>query len=94
MSRIITEIQRINRAKANLRTAIVAKGGTLSETAKIDEYADVVRSLPSGGQTMIPIKLKNGNVFYGWSLMTELPPVAPDTGTWYLYSQKESPLML
>lgn len=45
MSRITTEIQRINRAKANLRTAIVAKGGTLSETAKIDEYADAVRGL-------------------------------------------------
>lgn len=80
MSRITTEIQRINRAKSALREAINAKGGTLSETAKIDEYPDAVRRLPSGGQTMTPIKLsgKAGTSFWGFrglAHLTECPPI-------------------
>lgn len=46
---VATELQRIIDAKADLKTAIEAKGVTVSSSALIDDYADYVDSIPSGG---------------------------------------------
>lgn len=49
----ITEnLNRIQQAKSDIRAAIIQKGGTVSEDAKIDEYAGVIESLPSGDDTL------------------------------------------
>lgn len=42
-------IQSIKDAKEDLRGAINAKGGTLSDDAKLSEFKDAVEGLPSGG---------------------------------------------
>ena len=44
---IASEITRIQNVKAALKTAINAKGGTLT-TETIDDYAAAVSALPSG----------------------------------------------
>lgn len=44
---IATEIQRLQRAKADIAEAIVAKGGEVSGT--LDTYAQAIEALPSGG---------------------------------------------
>lgn len=36
---IQTEIDRLEKAKSNIKTAIINKGGTISDTATIDTYA-------------------------------------------------------
>jgi len=46
---VATELQRIIDAKADLKTAIEAKGVTVSSSALIDDYADYVDAIPSGG---------------------------------------------
>lgn len=73
MGQIAQDLIRIQGAKSALRDAILAKGGTLSEAARIDEYAPALRSIPSS--EIAPIKLKDGNNFSGWSKMTALPPI-------------------
>lgn len=69
MTKTEQELTRIQGAKSALRDAILAKGGTLNEDARIDEYAPAVQSLAP------PIKLKDGNNFNGWSYMTHLPTI-------------------
>ena len=46
---IATEIQRIQTAKSDLKTAIEAKGVIVEETATIDTYASKVEEIQSGG---------------------------------------------
>lgn len=46
---IATEIQRLQTAKADLKTAIEAKGVTIDENATIDTYASKVGEIQSGG---------------------------------------------
>lgn len=46
----ITEnINRIKQAKADIKEAIIAKGGTLAEDAKLSEFKGAIEGLPSGG---------------------------------------------
>lgn len=45
---IIENIERIKSAKADLREAINAKGGELSEDAKIEEFAEAVENISTG----------------------------------------------
>ena len=47
---VATEIQRIQNAKADIKTAIENKGGTVSGT--IDNYATAIDNLPSGGTSL------------------------------------------
>ena len=46
---IQSEITRLNGAKEDIADAIVEKGGTLEEGAKLDAMAAGVRSIPTGG---------------------------------------------
>ena len=46
---IATEITRLQTAKADLKTAIEGKGVTVPSATKIDGYASLVSSIPSGG---------------------------------------------
>lgn len=46
---ISSEITRLQTAKADLKTAIEGKGVTVSSSAKLEDYADLVDSIPTGG---------------------------------------------
>lgn len=48
---IATEISRLQEAKADLATAIAAKGVTVPASAKLDDYADLVSAISGGGIT-------------------------------------------
>lgn len=60
-----TEIQRIQQAKSDLRTAIQAKGVTVPSATLIDGYAALVSQIPTGGGTVTelsyPAWLKDGD---------------------------------
>lgn len=49
MATIQENINRIKDAKEDLRGAINDKGGSLAEDAKLEEFAEAVENLPSGG---------------------------------------------
>ena len=46
---IQTEIDRLNKAKSDIKTAIINKGGTISDTATIDTYASAIDGISTGG---------------------------------------------
>ena len=46
---IQTEINRLNKAKSDIKTAIINKGGTISDTATIDTYASAIDGISTGG---------------------------------------------
>ena len=46
---IQTEIDRLEKAKSDIKTAIINKGGTISDTATIDTYASAIDGIPTGG---------------------------------------------
>ena len=46
---IQTEIDRLKKAKSDIKTAIVNKGGTISDTATIDTYASAIDGISTGG---------------------------------------------
>ena len=52
---IQTEIDRLKRAKADIKTAITNKGGTISDTATIDTYASAIDGISTGSG--VPITL-------------------------------------
>ena len=91
---VATEITRLQTAKANLKTAIEAKGVTVSSSATLDAYPALVEEIPSGGGN-ITEKLVNFYDFDGTLVasytgqeaqaLTELPS-APD------HSSDEVPL--
>ena len=43
------EIERLKKAKADIKTAIINKGGTISDTATIDTYASAIDGISTGG---------------------------------------------
>lgn len=45
---ITTEISRITKAKEDIRTSLVNKGATISETAKLDEYSAIIDEMTIG----------------------------------------------
>lgn len=61
---IATEITRLQTAKADLKTAIEGKGVTVPSATKIDGYADLVDSIPSGGggEDKLSILLNEGSL--------------------------------
>ena len=42
---IQTEIERLNKAKADIKASIIAKGGIVPDTALIGDYADIIKNL-------------------------------------------------
>lgn len=48
-STIQTEIDRLKKAKSDIKTAIINKGGTISDTATIDTYASAIDGISTGG---------------------------------------------
>ena len=46
---IQTEIERLTKAKSDIKTAIINKGGTISDTATIDKYAAAIDGISTGG---------------------------------------------
>lgn len=80
---IQTEIDRLKKAKADIKTAITNKGGTISDTATIDTYASAIDGISTGGKG-VPI------VPYGFmwdQLINEKEP-------FYWYSNIEDKLIL
>lgn len=55
---IANQIERLNKAKSDIKASIIAKGGIVPDTATIDTYASVIDGISTGG-VGIPI------VFYG-----------------------------
>lgn len=43
------EIDRLKKAKSDIKTAIINKGGTISDTATIDTYASAIDGISVGG---------------------------------------------
>ena len=76
---IQTEIDRLKKAKADIKTAITNKGGTISDTATIDTYASAIDGISTGGG--VPI------VFYGG---TNMRLVVPSNNIPDMYSTKEN----
>ena len=78
---IQTEIDRLKKAKSDIKTAIINKGGTISDTATIDTYASAIDGI-SAGSGGVPIvsygKMRDNMVAYSSSNL-------PDT-----YSTKEN----
>lgn len=79
---IQTEINRLKKAKSDIKTAIISKGGTISDTATIDTYAQAIDGISTGGG--VPI------VPYGfkWDQIANINK--PD----YWYSNIEDKLIL
>lgn len=46
---IASEITRLQTAKTNIKNAITEKGGTVLSTDTLSQYADCIRSIPTGG---------------------------------------------
>ena len=51
MNTIQTEIDRLKKAKSDIKTAIINKGGTISDTATIDTYASAIDGISGGGRS-------------------------------------------
>ena len=63
---IASEITRLQNAKAALKSSIEAKGVTVPQDAKIDTYAELIDSIPTGSKEYEPIcfaSLEDGNTF-------------------------------
>lgn len=52
MATISENITRINQAKVDIKNAIIAKGGTVTDSDKINVYAQAIEALPSGDETI------------------------------------------
>lgn len=69
---IQTEIERLEKAKSDIKTAIINKGGTISDTATIDTYASAINGISTGGGVpIVPYgfkwdKLINSGKPYYW----------------------------
>ena len=48
---IASEITRLQTAKSNIKSAIIEKGGTVLSTDTLSQYADCIRSIPTGGSS-------------------------------------------
>lgn len=48
---IASEITRLQTAKTNIKNAITEKGGTVLSTDTLSQYADRIRSIPTGGSS-------------------------------------------
>ena len=83
---IQTEIDRLKKAKSDIKTAIINKGGTISDTATIDTYASAIDGISTGGATggRVPI------VPYGF----KWDQLVNDKHPYYWYSNVEDKSIL
>lgn len=81
-----TEITRISTAKADIKTAIEAKGVTVPSSTKIDGYASLVSSIPTGGGTEGDIM--NPNSIY--ASFYQIDTYAMDAPFWGSNSSKKT----
>lgn len=78
---IQTEINRLKKAKSDIKTAIINKGGTISDTATIDTYASAIDGISTGGGVpVVEIELPDiysmenfGDVIYPGGINFEIP---------------------
>lgn len=80
---IQTEIDRLKKAKSDIKTAITNKGGTISDTATIDTYASAIDGISTGGGG-VPI------VMYGF----RSEQILNDRNPLHWYSNIEDKLIL
>lgn len=80
---IQTEIERLKKAKSDIKTAITNKGGTISDTATIDTYASAIDGISTGGGG-VPI------VMYGF----RSEQILNDRNPLHWYSNIEDKLIL
>ena len=83
---IASEITRLQQAKADIKTAIEAKGVTVDVSAKLDTYSDYIAQIPQGGGEYEPIcftSLEDGNTF---SLNKEISISVDNKQTWQTLS--------
>lgn len=88
---IASEISRLQSAKADLKTSIENKGVTVPASAKLDDYADYVDSIQTGGggggSATDPVRFidYDGTILYSYSAedfanLTEMPANPTHTG--------------
>ena len=56
---IQTEINRLTKAKADLKTSIIEKGVSVPQSALIDDYGDYIRAIEAGASDPTEFKYKN-----------------------------------
>lgn len=84
---ITTEISRITKAKEDIRTSLVNKGATISETAKLDEYSAIIdeMTIGSGGTStdsdgwMLETEKYNGGNFSNYVTSISFPKTGIDS---------------
>ena len=88
---VASEIQRIQGAEADIKTAIAGKGVTVPASAKIDDLADLIDAIQTGGggSTLTPTAgdypvVGDGNLGGGGSALTStgVSVTIPVTGTY------------
>lgn len=86
---VADEISRLTSAKAAIRTAIQAKGVTVPSSVGLDNYADYIDDIQSGGATLTPTAgdypvVGNGGIGGGGSQLasTGISITIPVTGTY------------
>ena len=74
---IQTEIDRLKKAKSDIKTAIINKGGTISDTATIDTYASAIDGISVGGRSTTDVTVltintnsseNNLQIMTGWEV--------------------------
>ena len=91
-STIQTEIERLKKAKSDIKTAIINKGGTISDTATIDTYASAIVGITTGGR--VPIVAYgmgglDGLVSFNDCYTGDTPPTTIRSKYPFTYSTKE-----
>lgn len=88
---VASEIQRIQGAEADIKTAITGKGVTVPASAKIDDLADLIDAIQTGGggSTLVPTAgdypvIGNGGLGGGGNSLasTGISVTIPVTGTY------------
>lgn len=81
---IASQIARLQQAKADIKTAIENKGVTVSSNTKLDDYADLIDSIETGGGGSMPTIVNpfNGGYFgteYNYGTITHQYEVSEGT---------------
>lgn len=82
---IASEISRIQQAKADLKTAIEAKGVTVPSSATIDTYDDYVSQITGGGGGYLTREVVVGVTCYGqipWTISAQTQISVDSGSTW------------
>lgn len=92
---IATEIQRIQNAKANIKTAIEGKGVTVPSLATLDDYADYVEEITGGVPARREIIISDDSLTSSSNINTYFSGILDDWYTKpYVLFLKEAPTIL